>query len=323
MQSDVQVFLKTVQTMKDWNKLFLGMDIGGTYVRLGAVSEKGGTVFFEKKPQNEIFCGADPLESLEALIGKFIEKHEIDGKIEAMCICFPATVDAENGVVLQTPNISEMDNLPVSKVLNRRLGFPVTIDKDVNAAVIFDVAEHNISKREIVTAFYIGTGVGNAIMIGGKLFRGNNGVAGELGHIPNMNDNRKCDCGNRGCMELSAGGKALTALLYGQLQGETINSIFENCADHEAIHAYLEAVACAISTEINILDPGYVLIGGGVPSMRGFPREQLKALIYQHVRKPLPAERLNIVFVEDAEEKGVIGAAMIARGRSEQEGNDK
>lgn len=82
--------------------------------------------------------------------------------------------------------------------------------------------------------------------------------------------------------------------------------------DEPLLLQFVDRMAMSVATEINILDPDYVLIGGGIPNMKNFPREYLHTQILAHTRKPCPAEKLDIIYTDDEPEKSVVGAAYYA-----------
>lgn len=287
----------------------IGIDIGGTSFRIGAVDEAGTVSEFQKIPVKQVLLTEDPLQDLTTFLRSYSEGIDV----EAIAIGFPATLDAERQTVLQAPNIAFMENLPVVKVLSEELKIPVFIERDVTMALYYDCQKYHIPNQGIVCGFYFGTGIGNAISINGVPLVGKNGTAGELGHIPVDGSDEVCGCGNVGCMENLAGGKYLEHLRSVAFKGTHISDIFYKYPNDTRLHQFVDRMAMTVATEINILNPHVILIGGGVPAMAGFPKEYLLERIRFHARKPYPANGLNIIFTEDEKEKCVIGAAIYAR----------
>ncbi|MDO4633703.1 MAG: allose kinase [Eubacteriales bacterium] len=291
----------------------IGIDIGGTNFRIGAVNEHAEVLRFQKIPVGTVFHTPDAMEDLRRYMTGYVEELRAQGlKPLATAIGFPATIDRERTYVMQAPNVAFMENLPVVKVLTEALGMPVFIERDVTMALYYDVKKYEIPDCEVLIGCYFGTGIGNAIQIFGRPLLGRNGAAGELGHIPVDGSERECGCGNRGCMESLAGGKYLAALCREVYQDTHVGDIFEKHGDEELLLQFIDRMACAVASEVNILDPDYVIIGGGVTSMKKFPTERLLERLKVHARKPLPAGNLRVVMVEDAEEKGAVGAAFYA-----------
>ena len=295
------------------NNRIIGIDIGGTNFRIGAVDEKGNISMFRKIPVGSVFQSDQPLKDLGEYLKTYIQELKEEFlEISAISIGFPATLDRERQRVLQAPNISFMENLPVVEVLTEALRIPVFIERDVTMALCYDRKKFNLPECEVISGFYIGTGIGNAIFINGHPLTGKNGAAGELGHIPVDGSEIICGCGNVGCIESLAGGLYLARLQKTTYPDTSIGNLFTEHGEEALLVQYIDRVAMAIATEINILNPDYNLVGGGVPSMPGFPQDLLLERILFHTRKPYPAEDLNIIFTGDRPEKCVIGAAYYA-----------
>ena len=293
------------------NEKIVGIDIGGTNFRIGVVDTEGKVKHFRKVSVSDIFVSEDPLTDLTDCIRKYIQETGSD--ISTVSIGFPATLNRERTRIIQAPNISFLENLPVVSVLSKELDTTVYLERDVNMLLSFDIKEYQLPSEGIICGIYFGTGIGNAICIDGRLLSGKNGVAGELGHIPSDGSYIPCGCGNTGCMENLAGGKYLAHLQQTCFPDISIHEIFLVCREQPQIRQFINRMAETVATEVNILDPDYVLIGGGVPQMEGFPVEELTQKILAYTRKPYPAENLQIIYTEDIPEKGVIGAAYYAR----------
>lgn len=291
--------------------MIISIDIGGTNFRIGTVTKENRLVRFDKVTTASVLTSGDVLADL----AHFLKEYANGLSIEAIAIGFPATLDKQRKTVLQAPNLKYMENLPVVDTLERKLGIPVFAERDVTFALRYDVWKYHVAQDGIVCGFYFGTGIGNALLLNGIPFTGKNGTAGELGHIPVVGDTTPCGCGNIGCMECLAGGKHL-AMLQRTLWTDTpIGELFVRHSDSDEFKSFVDRMAITIATEINILDPDAVLIGGGVPNMPGFPREYLRTRVLAHTRKPLPYETLNMIETEDEPEKSVIGGAMYARDK--------
>lgn len=294
----------------------IGIDIGGTNFRIGLVNDRGEVADFRKVPVKQVFTTQNPLTDL----ADFLKAYRKGKMVEAVAIGFPATLDAKRQTVLQAPNIPFMERLPVVEVLTKELGIPVYIERDVTFGLMYDCKKYKVAETGIVCGFYFGTGIGNAISINGKPLIGRNGTAGELGHIPVDGNELKCGCGNVGCMEPLAGGRYLAHLCQTVYADTHISEIFTKHGEEPLLRQFVDRMAIAVATEVNILDPDVVLIGGGVANMPDFPREYLNQRILERTRKPLPAENLAILYTGDEPEKCVIGAALYAGARLRRNG---
>ena len=278
----------------------IGIDIGGTNLRIGLVDEAGSVAGFRKVRTKEVLRSDNVLVDLAEFI------REYGGDFEAVAVGFPATLNRERTKVLQAPNLEYMEDLPVTEYLSGRLGVPVFAERDVTMTLFYDVKKYALPRAGIITGIYFGTGIGNAIMIDGVPLLGKNGTAGELGHIHADGNDEPCGCGLRGCMEVLAGGKYLAK----HYDASEIAEVFVRHGGE--LVDFVARMADCVACEVNILDPDYVIVGGGVPNMKGFPRVELDREIMAKVRRPYPAEGLRVIYAEDEPEKSVTGAGLYA-----------
>ena len=290
----------------------LGMDIGGTNIRAGLVDEDGCLTHFEMSSSTEIFCDEkqQKLRGLTQYIRRYIHRFCPGEPPCAVSIGFPSTLNKEKTVLLSTPNLPSMNNLPVVDILRSALGFPIFINRDVNLLMLHDMLEHHLSGQGITIGCYFGTGLGNAICMDGKFLSGKHGVAGELGHIPLYGVRTACGCGNAGCMETLAAGSYLTEIQQKYFPQTPIHALFSRHGDTEVLRQFVEILSLPVATEINIFDPDHIILGGGVIQMPAFPVELLMRYIRDHARKPYPCNDLDVVFSRPSQESGVIGAGL-------------
>lgn len=283
----------------------IGIDIGGTHFRIGMADENGNVSKFQKLTTKNVLHSEDVLKD----IAEFIMNYSKGIKYDAVSIGFPATLNKDRTKILQAPNLKFMENLPVVSYLSEKLKVPVYAERDVTMTLCYDMKKYNIPDSGIICGIYFGTGVGNAIMIDGKFLTGKNGTAGELGHIPVDGSDVLCGCGNSGCIENLAGGKYLAYLRKNYYPETDINNLFLEHGHEDQILKFIDRMSVCIASEINILDPDYIITGGGVLNMNGFPKNIFHERIIAHTRKPFPAENLKLVFADDEPEKSVVGAA--------------
>ena len=289
----------------------LGIDIGGTNFRIGLVSADGQLQGYEKQSVATLE-GDDPAALLGDAVADYIARYGVAGRVAAICAGFPATVDKERARVLNAPNVRGFDGVPVGHILTERLGIPTLIERDVNLLLVNDMERMAIDSADIA-AFYVGTGIGNAMMIGGQLIAGHNGVAGEVGHIPFGDSVQVCGCGNVGCAEPLAGGLYLAHLAREIFPETPVGRLFSEHGRSPELVGFVERLGRVIATEVNIIDPEVVLLGGGVVQMADFPREALEKSILSHTRKPLPHDNLRIVYSDATDgDGGVVGAGIFA-----------
>jgi predicted NBD/HSP70 family sugar kinase len=212
------------------------------------------------------------------------------------------------------------DGFPVREALSQELGCPVMVDNDVN---LMALGEQHAGVARTVHDFLvvkIGTGIGCGIVVGGDVYRGTTGSAGDIGHIQAVPEGRPCACGNRGCLEAHFSGAALardaTEAAQQGLSAELASRLEANgglsAADVAAAAAAGDATALGqvIAGLVSFFNPGLVVIGGGVT---GLGHNLLAAIRTQVYRQSLPLAtgNLPIVLGELGPTAGVIGAARL------------
>ncbi|MDR1559395.1 MAG: allose kinase [Clostridiales bacterium] len=289
----------------------IGVDIGGTNIRIGAVADDN-SIIKEARASSDTIEGAGASEKLKDFIRGFI--CGLGESIEAISIGFPSILNRSRTVALSTPNLDGFDNMSVKAEYEKEFGIPVVIEKDACMLIYNDMEKFHIKRQGIIVGCYFGTGIGNIILCDGKPLVGFDGVAGELGHIPVMGKSDACGCGLYGCLELYASGKALERIRATKFPQTPIRNVFKEHAGCPEITEFIDNMSIAISTEINILNPFCIVLGGGVIAMKGFPYEKLLERVQARTRKPLPACSLNIIKSDTANVfNGVTGAAIFAR----------
>ncbi len=292
------------------NKYTIGLEIGGTNIRICLRQTAGVTEYFEKVPRKDILTGIDSVDSLSTFIRGYMDKHMNGSKPENVVLGFPATIDSTRRRVVQAPNIPGMDGFSAEK-LEAQLGVPVFFEKDVNLLLYCDMADLKLPSQGITAGVYIGTGIGNAIFLHGVPLAGHNGAAGELGHIPRPGSQKHCGCGNIGCAECFGSGLRLEEIWKENFSCTPMGELFIQHGSHPILLHFIDDAACTVAAEVNILDPDWLILGGGVVNMKGFPFHLFEERILFHTRKPYPAGNLRILRSMDAVENGVRGALQL------------
>lgn len=297
-------------------RLVLGIDIGGTHLRLGFVDEKREISDFTIIKSQPILDTSTPILKLKDLIENFCAEHN---KIpEAVSIGFPSTIDAKREKVISTPNIKSLNNLEVSRNLGELLNIPVFINRDVNMILLSDLDEMKIDTKKLnICAFYIGTGLGNVIMIHDQMLTGRRGFAAELGHMHVPGLKMKCGCGSEGCIELITGGLALARIQREHFPDTYIGDMFTKHRDHKLVQEYIDNLALAVSNEMVLIDPDLTVFGGGVLQMNDFPKEDFEKALYKYQRRPCNEGDFEFVYVKESQHSGVKGGGIYAIKRLE------
>ena len=303
--------------MKD---VIIGIDIGGTHLRIGSVDRAGRVAHFEKHESREVCGTSGSAQRLITLIRGYLARNGLAERVAALAVGFPSTVSRDKRIVYSSPNLplggeGGLDGQDVVSILQTALNVPVFIDKDTIFLLQYDLVRLNLRDKGCTIGIYYGTGIGGAIFYEGKFIIGKHGVASEMGHIPLYGSATICGCGSRGCAEAHAGGYVLRNIWKDNFADEPFCEIFSRHSDDNRIRRFVEAMAIPFATALNVLDPDQVIIGGGVVQMQGYPIDLLKEYVQEFVRKPYPGEDFALLRASASPETGVIGAAYYAMER--------
>jgi len=289
---------------------YLGIEAGGTHLRIAAMDHSLRVRSFQKVRSDGLSDAADKAAYLESLMEPYFQEM---GKENCRCICLSlaSLMDRDRTICFNSPNIRGFDNLPLKPLLEERIGIPVEMERDANTELLYEMRRLGLPQEGIIAGIYIGTGLGNAICIDGKAYRGATGSACELGHIPVAGLTEDCGCGKKGCIELKASGSVLQRLA-GEVLHCPVGEIFTAHLADDRVQEFLTMAAIAIATEVTILDPVCVVLGGGVVRMPGFPLEELTRRVKENLRIPDPRASFTIMLSSGDPEAGVVGAVINA-----------
>ena len=285
----------------------IGVDVGGTFVRLGAL--RGERVeALVKRPSAEIFSSpGGAAAGLAAAIAEYCGGEAPD----AVGVGIPGTLSRDGAQVLNVPNIPGLNGLPLRDMLSSALGAPVFVENDITMLATGDSRRMGL-ERGVVFGCYIGTGLGGAVLIDGRLMRGRSGLC-EPGHISIFGLDKACGCGKSGCAEAYVAGRALEELREARHPAVPIGEIFcaMSCSERER---YVDILAHLLASAVQLLDPDAIIMGGGVCAMQGFPRRELLERLCELCMSPVPASTLNLLYPEPGDDAGVFGASVFAAG---------
>jgi allose kinase len=289
---------------------YICLELGGTNLRYGIVDSDYSLREFHKLSSTGLADAANKVDYLAGLMGALIDKVG-KNKCLAVTMALSSLMDKERTTVYSSPMVKGFNNIPLAPLLSTRLGLPVYLEKDVNILLLYELGRLSVKPEGIDIGVFIGTGLGNAMCIDGRVYRGANGAACELGHIPVAGFSGKCDCGKDGCIELKASGHVLGRLAV-EKYACPVTRIFADHGSEDDVLDIVNHCALAIATEITLLDPVHLILGGGVVNMEGFPFDYLLARIKDNLRIPNPRDTLDVIRASGEEQAGVVGAAINA-----------
>ncbi|MBU1100892.1 MAG: ROK family protein [Bacteroidetes bacterium] len=304
----------------------LGVDLGGTSIKIGIVSESGK---IKKRLTLETHAEAGP-EAVVQQIKKGIHKilKNNDRPIEGIGIGSPGLVTSKKGIVHNPPNFPGWDVLPLGNIIKKEFKTNVFVENDANAAAVGELifgAGQGFDDYVMIT---LGTGVGGGIVFNKKLFKGSTGAAGEIGHLKIKSDGIKCKCGGTGCLEAYTGINYLIKIVSERLKNnqsllnEWVNSGEHNLTPkliHEAalkgdefalgiINEVGFNVGSGLSSVVNVLDITNIIIGGGVAGFGKFLFDPLTKTLRENVMATM-RERICVKPAKLKNNAGIKGAS--------------
>jgi glucokinase len=312
----------------------VGVDIGGTKVE-ALVVEGERDIRGRGRSATPASGGAEAIVDAVAAVVAVAMSAAGVGQVTGVGLGSPGAVDEETGTVARAANLAGgwVDPYPFAETLSQRLGAPVRVANDVEAAVGAEVLLGAGRELESFLGIWWGTGVGGSVVLNGKRWAGN-GAAGELGHMVVKLDGRRCLCGRKGCLEAYAGRGAmelrarrlheegrkthLFALAAKHGRDRLSSSIWERALDagdelaHELVDEAYAALAATAASVSNLLDlDGFVLGGGlgtrfGDRAARRIREEMAPHLFSAHDPRVVPSEL--------GDDGGALGAALLVTG---------
>jgi len=279
-------------------------------------------------------------EGMEAVTGRIfsaidrlLSAENIEpSQLHSISIAAAGAIDPERGVVTLSPNLPGWRDIPLRDIFNKRYKVNTVLINDANAEAL---GEHRLGAGKGVDSLIlitVGTGIGGGIIINGRLYTGASGSAGEVGHITIDVNGPRCSCGNTGCWETLASGRAmareakgrvsrgeksiLTEMVKGEIEEITTEKI--GAAAGEGDPLALEVISRAgtylgigMVNLVNIFNPEMIIVGGGVAKMGELLLEPARRVVRERAFK-LAAEVVRIVPTQLGDDGGVLGGAVFA-----------
>lgn len=305
----------------------IGIDAGGTKLAGGVVDER----LVVHHRVHRTWRGADRAETLEIVVGAVEEARAAAPDVAAVGFGIPALVDRDG--VSAWSNHLPLDDVQFRDLMSERLGLPVEVDNDGNAAMLAEHRHGAARGARHAVMLALGTGIGGGLVIDGRLHRGARGFAGELGHMTIDLHGEDCpgDCPGRGCLETVVSGRAIgvagarvareqPASALGKLvaSGREITGGLVTELAHDGdgparavLAAVGERLGIGIAGLVNALDPDVVVVGGGAVAAGDLLLEPARDALAARALPP-GAEPPPLVPASFGDEAGMLGAALLA-----------
>lgn len=310
--------------------LAIGVDIGGSSMRAGLVDESGTVhrTVVEPTPDAE--------RDVDDVLTAMIEKLTVDVTPVGVGLAVAGLLDRDCRIVRFAPHLPWIDR-PVGEILSDRWGIPVLLEHDANSAAWAEFRHGAAAGAEVATVITIGTGIGAALLVDGRIFRGAHGVAPELGHLQVVPDGRSCPCGKRGCLERYCSGTALVDTAVELFDGGGFDSPLGRAVRSNpagvvgrdvvaaaengdelgvaVMHRFVEWLAVCLAIAGDVFDPQRIVLCGGMARTAWRYVDDLNdrsRLLLTGGRHRIPAEvRLGVL----GEPAGLIGVADLTATR--------
>ncbi|MBF0216280.1 MAG: ROK family protein [Candidatus Omnitrophica bacterium] len=317
-------------------KYIIGVDVGGTKTASGVITGNGHLVGKIVLPTCARRGRDVSVKQVLSSVSAVLERTGIGKKdLKGIGVCAPGPLDPKRGIVHNPPNLPGWDNVPLPAIIEKKFGVRTELENDANAAGMAEMIWG--AARGYKNVFYVtvSTGIGTGIIIGGRIYHGKNGMAGEGGHCTiNYDDTGgPCGCGNIGCVESMASGPATSrrlikkmkksggkkSILYrlsgGDLGAITMRTIADAARQKDklamdTIKEQGRILGIWLGGMINVLDPGIIVIGGGVSSIGKLIFDEIRKTAYKSTVNVFAA-KTPIVPAKLKSDVGIYGAASI------------
>lgn len=308
----------------------IGIDVGGTNVKIALVNEKGGIVYSNSIPTRAEMGYEYTVNSMKEAIKELLKETNTSAKdVEGMGFGFPGQIDCKKGVVRLAPNIPGWVDVPIAEIMEKEFGIPTRVDNDVRCAALGELNFGAGKGCENLVCITVGTGIGSGLIINGKLVRGASNAAGEIGHIKlDMTGGPLCGCGDRGCLEAFASGPSIVAMAEEYIKGgkstkyrELANpditpyvvSVAAQQGDPVAKRIFTiigEYIGVGLASVVNLLNPEKIIIGGGVAAAGDILMTPIKETLVKRAM-PISGGAVEVVPAQLGNTAGVIGASLL------------
>lgn len=311
---------------------YLGVDLGGTNI-VAAVLDENYNIISQSK------CSTNCPRSYQQILTDVAKvaldasaKVSLNIKDFAYCgIGSPGIISIQKGIIADAVNLG-FKNVPAAQFLSDKLGIPIILENDANAAAYGEFIAGSAKGKNNFVALTIGTGIGSGVILDKKIYRGTNGLGGELGHTVINFNGRQCSCGRKGCMDVYASATGLitstkdamkankNSIMWQMTKNDlaTVNGMTafvaarkEDESAKSVVAEYVEVLAICITNIVNTFQPDMISIAGGISREGEYLLEPVRKQVYSQCLKTdfLPLPELCMSKLQD--NAGVIGAALL------------
>ena len=304
-------------------KYAFGVDVGGTTVKMGLFDLEGNVLDKWEIPTDISDQGEHVLPDIAAAVkGKLEEKNISVSEVQGIGIGVPGPVDAQ-GNVLRCVNLG-WGQLPLTELLHEMTGIPAAAGNDANVAALGEMWKGGGKGHQSIVMVTLGTGVGGGVIINGKILAGNNGAAGEIGHMAvNIHETERCNCGNKGCLEQYVSATGIVRMAKMRLEQDDAETVLrekqpltakdvldaakaKDVVGMELLEQIGEVLGTALARISGVCDPEVFVIGGGVSKAGTIITDVAKKYYREHAFPD--SKNTEIVLAELGNDAGIYGS---------------
>ncbi len=313
--------------------LTIGIDIGGTSIKIGLV--QGRRILVRQTLPTAQFKTPQALQDGLVESVRMI-RPKASGPIAGIGIGVPGLVRYPEGIVRTCANIPGWKDVPLRALLQKRLHLPVRVDNDANVMTLAEWKYGAGVGTTNLVCITLGTGVGGGLVLDGRIYRGEEGSAGEIGHMPVSNKGPTCSCGGKGCLERFVGNKEIVQWVRKQLRAgvrsrlpalvgnrlELLTPEVISTAAHKGDPLARRCwertghlIGIALAGVVNLLNPEKIVIGGGVAQAGHWLLDPMRKTVREQAMRGL--KETAIVPARLGSDAGLIGAALLVQDNAE------
>ena len=314
-------------------RVLVGVDLGGTNVRIGIVSPKGRVLKKEEYPLDLSQGGLKIVEGLISNLENFVQKKiGKNDQLLGIGMGIAGAMDMKKGRIINSPNIPDLNGFGIREFIQKRMQSPIAIENDANAFALGEGWVGAAKGSSYYCGITLGTGVGGGIVINEEILHGSGGKASEVGHMVVDPEGPLCGCGGRGCLEVYASatgikrmameaiakgeGAGIVKRAGGKVEEVTAEKVFEAAqsgdkAAQKIFHKMGRFLGLGIVNLIHLFDPEKIVIGGKASRAWDSFIKTTMEVVMERVMEG-SREKVEIVQAKCGDDAGVLGAAFVA-----------
>ena len=315
----------------------IGVDIGGTNIKIGTLRHDGTVLASEHIPTRADAGPEQAVRRLADVLRRRMQEQQIElRELRALGVASAGLVDPERNVVVNSPNLRSWEMFPLAERLQEVTGADVHVENDVNAMAYAEWRCGAGRGTRNLVCLTLGTGVGGGLVLDGRLYRGARGAAGEVGHMSVDVDGPACTCPSRGCLERFVGTAGIleravrklaadarpSRLRGGDLDPQRVSAAAEagDALAAEVLQETGELLGMGLVNLVHIFNPERIVVGGGVAQAGSRLLDPARAMIRRHAMT-LPGSMVSVVPAELGNDAPLVGAALLALQRAGERGD--